>query len=178
MIQIRDGVFETNSSSSHSIVIEKKDKPMPEKVDPGWKVGKDGEMRMWASDLYFGRAPFNLLTDWEGRLCYCIASYNDKPEVIEEIEGICRERIAGFKRFKFDRDESSDKDQPYYGDVDHQSSGLLQRFLLSHNLSLQDFIFNDRYIVVIDGDEYCIFQKFLNTDMFNKDSLIEEEAHG
>jgi len=175
MIYIRKGVFETNSSSSHSIVMMKGDRPSKtitdsNMVDGGWHVNKNGTIDFWFEhDLEFGRSPFDLLTDWYGRLRYAIASFANNPEKIDELEQICQKRIAGFVKFKFieDRWEGGD----YHGYVDHQSSRILECALNKYNISLEDFIFNDRYIVVIDGDEYCLFDTFVHTDMFNKDSI-------
>ena len=175
MIYIRKGVFETNSSSSHSIVMMKGDRPSKtikgsNMVDGGWHVNKNGTMSFWfESDLEFGRSPFDLLTDWYGRLRYAIASFADSPEKIDELEQICQKRIAGFVKFEFREDSWGHGD--YHGYVDHQSSGILEHAFNKYNVSLENFIFNDRYIVVIDGDEYCLFDTFMHTDMFNKDSI-------
>ena len=183
MIYIRKGVFETNSSSSHSIVMTKADKPIKDMVNPDWHVDNDGVMDFWYEpDLDFGRSPFDLLTDWYGRLRYCIAYYGNNNEKLKEIEDICYKRIAGFKGFKF-RQDRWDKTE-YHGYVDHQSCGVLDAALSKFDVSIEDFIFNDRFIVVIDGDEYCVFNTLTKTDMFNPkavenivsaDCEIEEE---
>lgn len=175
MITVRKGVFETNSSSSHSIVITKADKPVASKlegnmIDAGWKVNEEGVMDFWYEhDLEFGRSPFDLLTDWYGRLRYCVAYYGNNPNKLNELENICIRRIAGFVRFKFTKDHWEDSD--YHGYVDHQSMGLLDHTLEKYDISLEEFIFNDRYIVVIDGDEYCVFNTLIDSDMFNPDSV-------
>lgn len=176
MIYIRKGVFETNSSSSHSIVMMKGNRPCKtikdsNMVNGGWRVNKEGVMDFWfENDLEFGRSPFDLLTKWEGRLRYAIASYAGDKDKIKELEEICQRRIAGFVKFKFrtDRWEGSGE---YHGYVDHQSYGLLQSTLKKYNISLEDFIFDDRFIVVIDGDEYNIFDTLSGTDMFNRENI-------
>ena len=175
MIQIRKGVFETNSSSSHSIVMMKENKPTKTElegnmVDGEWHVDDNGVMNFWYEpDLEFGRSPFDLLTDWYGRLRYCIASYSSDNDKIEELEEICRRRIAGFTSFKFRIDQWDNELNRGY--VDHQSSGLLSAALNKFNVSLEEFIFDDRFVVVIDGDEYCVFDTLIGTDMFNKENI-------
>lgn len=175
MIYIRKGVFETNSSSSHSIVMMKGNRPTKtiensNMVDGGWRINKNGTLDFWfEGDLEFGRSPFDLLTDWYGRLRYAIASYANNPEKIDELESICQRKIAGFVQFKFREDRWERGD--YHGYVDHQSMGILGCALNQYNVSLEDFIFDDRFIVVIDGDEYCLFDTLAHTDMFNKDSI-------
>ena len=175
MIYIRKGVFETNSSSSHSIVMTKTDKPIQtdlpgNMVDPNWHVNDDGIMDFWYDeDLDFGRTPFDLLTDWFGRLKYCIAYYGNNEDKFKEIEEACYKRVAGFKGFKF-RTDRWDKTE-YRGYVDHQSYGVLDAALRKFDVSIEDFIFNDRFIIVIDGDEYGVFNTLTDTDLFNKNSV-------
>ena len=173
MIYIRKGVFETNSSSSHSIVMMKNDKPVKTElegnmVDPGWYLDKSGKLHFWSRDLEFGRSPFDLLTDWYGRLRYCVAYYSFSKNKLAELEEICFKRVAGFNGFKFDKYDNGNNDMGY---IDHQSAGVLESALFSFDTDLEDFIFNDRYIIVIDGDEYCVFDTLMETDMFNKDSV-------
>ena len=176
MICVRRGVFETNSSSSHSIVMMKRDNPSKtindsNMVDSDWFVNDKGIMDFWyEQDLEFGRSPFELLTDWYGRLRYCIAAFGDDKTKLDELRDICIRRISGFVDFKFK--EAWDC-KTYTGYIDHQSMGILERALLEFKVSLEDFIFNDRYIIVIDGDEYNVFDTFVETDMFN-DKAVEQ----
>lgn len=172
MLNIRRGVFETNSSSSHSIVMTNKEHKI-EQVDPGWRIRDDGELWFnWYEELHFGRTPFELLTDWYGRLRYYIAEFIDGegPE-LDELTEICRKRIDGFDHFKFPVNTWDDTID--YGYVDHQSSGMLRNFIGNHNLSAEDFIFNDQYIIVIDGDEYNVFDTLQKTPMYNADNVME-----
>ena len=170
MIQIRKGVFETNSSSSHSIVITKEDKPLNGLIEYKYLDDK-GKMRMWHHELEFGRTPFAILSNWEGRLRYAIASKHDS--MLNEIEELCYKRIAGFTGFEFDR--SNWGDSLDYGYVDHQSYGLLDRIL--DETTLEDFIFNDKYIVIIDGDEYYVFETLQNTPLYSNENVEKIIPH-
>lgn len=51
----------------------------------------------------------------------------------------------------------------------HQSHGLLEHVLEQYHISLEEFIFNDRYVIVIDGDETQYFNVLVEQDLFNKD---------
>ena len=53
--------------------------------------------------------------------------------------------------------------------MDHQSHGLLEHVLEHYHISLEEFIFNDRYVIVIDGDETQYFNVLVEQDLFNKD---------
>ena len=127
-------------------------------------------MDFWyEGDLEFGRSPFDLLTDWYGRLRYAIASYGGDKDKLNDLEEICQRRIENFDHFKFKEDRWENGE--YHGYVDHQSIGLLNAALGKYSVSLEDFIFDDRFIVVIDGDEYNVFNTLVDTDMFNKDAV-------
>lgn len=161
MIQIRKNIFETNSSSSHAMVMLKEDKP----IVPSWK---EKTIMFWEDDISFGRSPFAILDKWFGRLCYAVANAAYNEDLREELEELCRKRIKGFDHFEFPRDYD---DGYFYGYVDHQSMNLLPDFLVKHDISYEDFIFNDRYIVIIDGDEYCIFDALRQTPFWNENVI-------
>lgn len=63
---------------------------------------------------------------------------------------------------------------PYYGYVDHQSSGLLEEFLKSENITLVDFLGNRKYVVVIDGDEYDDWGLFKYSGLINIANIEKE----
>ena len=172
MIKIRNGVFETNSSSSHSIVVTKTDSPL-ETVDPEWRM-RDGEINFWNEDeLEFGRTPFDILSNWYDRLRYAIASLGETS--MDEIYTACKRHIPGFDHFKFPASRWENGGE-VLGYVDHQSIGLLRHTLITHNITLEDFIFNDKYIVIVDGDEYCVFNRLCDTPMFNEDAIAYVEG--
>ena len=69
-------------------------------------------------------------------------------------------------------------DVPNFGSIDHQSSGLLRGFLEDNNLSLEDFLVRKDVVVVIDGDEYCEFDKFIECGLIEKDSIVLRYGRG
>lgn len=60
---------------------------------------------------------------------------------------------------------------PYYGNIDHQSDGMLQAFLEKQHVSLEDFLFKPRYVIVIDGDEYCELDKIVHYGIIDMASV-------
>lgn len=97
MFKIRNSCFETNSSSSHAMIMMKEDQPLPQMFEPIRYMGDSGMLLIWRDDLEFERSPFSVLTDWYHRMCYAIASYGkdmlhagliNEPE-IEVIKGVC-----------------------------------------------------------------------------------------
>lgn len=63
-------------------------------------------------------------------------------------------------------------DVPKFGEIDHQSLGLLKRFLKDNNLSLEDYLVRKDIVVVIDGDEYCELSSLIECGLINEDSIV------
>lgn len=159
MKQIRNSVFETNSSSSHSICVSTK-------KGLGWDnklpVDQDGTLHIPFGE--FGWGPEILSTPVEKISYYCtdhvghlrnycygddkkpwedlIYEFKNKPE-IQELIKIIKENCPDVKDVMF---ISSDSYDPF-GYVDHDSSGT------SYGVKdLRDYIFNNSVYVIIDND--------------------------
>lgn len=63
---------------------------------------------------------------------------------------------------------------PKRGYVDHESADLLHSFLQKENITLEEFLTNKKYCIVIDGDEYHEWTKMKNTVLINKDNIVDE----
>ena len=191
-ITIRRGVFETNSSSMHSIVILKDDVNAEKQDDNIWLVNK--KLQIYGGDLEFGRSPFEILSTAERKLHYAIASILQSAvwgHVTED--GNCDEYLS-YKLDEFDsvasgvfkdcigidfpmttkHDETSEWEEPDLGYVDHESSGLLAHFLDKEGITLYEFVSNPKYIVVIDGDEYCVFNTMKHSGLINTNNIVKE----
>lgn len=181
MIQIRDNTFETNSSSSHSLIITDFDgKYTPEEMMKGIYLWEDKETRMYESSLEFYRSPFSLLATFESKSRYAIAS--SRGHLADEVEKIWHKYIPNFNGFKFDmkteeydydKKEWVDLDEPkpiYGGTDDYQIEGWLK----SYNVSLEDFLTMRRYMVVCDGDEYREWYHILDSGLVDKSHIIHD----
>lgn len=181
MIQIRDNTFETNSSSSHSLIITDFDgKYTPEEMMKGiylWGGNKD---RMYESNLEFYRSPFSLLATFESKSRYAIASSNGR--LADEVEKIWYKYIPNFNGFKFDmKTEEYDYDKkdwvdldepkPIYGGTDDYE---IEGWLKSYNVNLEDFLTMRRYMVVCDGDEYRTWYHILDSGLMDKSHIIHD----
>lgn len=162
MLQIRKGVFETNSSSSHAIVVGKKDS-MASLEDAKWRLDDNGMIEFYEGDLEFGWG-FDILINWYDRLRYAVASCADMcdDDTLDRISSLCEKRIPGCKGL----DLSEVK-----GVIDHQSMGLFQEAL--SKISLEDFIFNDRYAVIIDNDNSALFTQIMACPFYSADNVQE-----
>lgn len=159
MIQIRNDVFETNSSSAHTIAIKKKDKY---DYDLGWYVDNDGKFEMWGSDLEFGRSPFDILMTTREKLPYFICVFGFK-----KISRIILENVPEVKEIKKSRLNSED----LKGWIDHQSVGMLEHFIKEHNLTIEEALFNTKYIIIIDDDEYNTWCKMVESGIIDKEAF-------
>lgn len=187
MKQIRRNVFETNSSSSHSLVITTDNEHYTrEEINKNFYM-IDGIVRLWESSLEFYRSPFDMLVTFKDKLRYAIASSNGN--LVDECREICKKYVDGFIDFEFDTKDyvwdskvkdyvETDEPIPNYGGTDdYQIEGWLKKY----NVSLEEFLTNKRYIVVVDGDEYNCWlhikdSGLVDTSKIIHDSYTEEEA--
>lgn len=181
MIQIRDNTFETNSSSSHSLIITDFDgKYTPEEMMRGIYLWDDKKTRMYESHLEFYRSPFSLLATFESKSRYAIASSNGR--LADEVEKLWYKYIPNFNGFAFDmkteeydydKKDWVDLDEPkpiYGGTDDYQIEGWLKNY----NVSLEDFLTMRRYMVVCDGDETREWYRILDSGLVDKAHIIHD----
>lgn len=162
MLQIRQGVFETNSSSSHSLVIKKQGgKYTHEELmeDFGWCLnvtGHEGYWRPWSNDLYFGRSPFQVLDGFREKLAYAYA--NTIPAEWDEVTAVAHEIMPEYLGL-----------QPRGGDMWYGTDDMaLYSWLDEAGVSLREFLEDSRYVVICDGDEYCVW------DSLKQSGLVDE----
>lgn len=230
---IRGGVFETNSSSMHSIAVAKKhEKYTKEEILEDIYISESGKgyINIWNSDeLDFGRYPFEVLCTFYDKMRYAIACANTNSAYIEyetgestvdygftvkDVEDIVlkyvpeatrieypKERVEvyedrtgkrydrnkvrfgqvdddyiyyvedGNKKIEVRNNTSIYEEDNYYGSVDHQSWSLLIDFLRDNKITLEDFLTDKGYMVIIDGDEYCYVSKYINNGVINKNDF-------
>lgn len=94
--------------------------------------------------------------------------YGDQPVILKGFHYQKDGKIC-FARL----DEENFLEMPLFGGIDHQSFGLLDS-LLKRGVSLKDFLSRKEYIVVIDGDEYCDFEKYIASGVIDKNIIREQ----
>ena len=191
MIQIRTGTFETNSSSSHSLVIAPKAYTeaysyMKNEI-PDYMIDKGVLYLGKYGNLYFGRSPFQVLYTMEDKLRYAYACTEYDQELREELIELIKKlntkitRVSEFE-YKFDEDRylewvAEEEPAEEYFSVRHPSVGTdeayLQSWMKQYNFTLEEFITNPHYVVIVDGDEYNYFKDMwklgiVKEDMYQK----------
>lgn len=131
--QVRSSVFETNSSSMHSLVVMKRNERFTKEeleeefshlMDDKKTGEKDCVWDIWNEDnLYFGRSPFQVLGTFKSKWTYAMASlvieYND--EKYKELLGIAVRNVPNLKKIKLptNRDSIPDKEDENNADSDY-----------------------------------------------------------
>ena len=146
--QIRTNVFETNSSSQHSICVMKRDEHYtPEEISEDFFLwndketgGENCEWRIRDEDLEFGRSPFRVLCNFHDKWLYACASlvseYND--EIYKELESLALKHVPGLKKVAIpmvsdsfaNKDHEENKDSDYaqeYGKTEDEFNEWLKQ---------------------------------------------------
>lgn len=173
MRQIRSSVFETNSSSSHSLVITTDNEHYTkEEMMSNIYIHKDGTIHIRAPHLQFYRSPFDILTTFYDKARYAIAASNGN--LVADVQAIFCKYIDGFTNFVFDQIYKSYDDEEminYYGGTDDY---LIEGWLKKYNVSLEEFLTNKRYVVICDGDEYCIWDHLKESGLIRTDMIVSD----
>lgn len=154
-ISIRQGTFETNSSSMHSLcILNHSDKNIDTYTN---KIDENGIWKFEEGELDFYRYPFRFLHTFEGKVKYAIANY----ESIMLIGGVVKKYNPNFVRFEFAKS---------HGRIDTGGTDdyALNSWLENNNITLEEFLINSRYAVICDGDEYCTFNKLIDLGLINE----------
>ena len=158
-IQIRQGVFETNSSSMHSLcILNHSDKNIDTHTN---EIDENGTWKFEEGELDFYRYPFRFLHTFEGKVKYAIANYESNYKSIILISDIVKKYNPNFVRFEFAKS---------HGRIDTGGTDdyALNSWLENNNITLEEFLINPRYAVICDGDEYCTFDKLIDLGLINK----------
>lgn len=169
---IRQNVFETNSSSMHSLVISKNAKLTDNYFELTIRKGKivyDDE-----NYLYFGRTPFRILNTLELKLRYFISRcfYMYTKEYEDVLNDLLLPIINNINHYKFynihiDRIclpiDNNQYTTSKSNKIDIKSSDFYKQ-LQDNNISLERYLTDPCIIVIVDGDEYYIY-KTLRDDL-------------
>ena len=165
MRQIRRGVFETNSSSSHSLTVKGKDYPLSESY---LSVEDDGYVHASFGEFGWG---YDKLTGQDEKLSYLctMAACADASMASNEdfyknvgfiaINDVIKEKCAcngviidtPISRYVYDGGSWPE----FEGGIDHQSSyGSLQGFLDDYDVTIEQVIFSGGVEIIIDNDNH------------------------
>lgn len=169
-IQIRQSVFETNSSSMHSLIVMDKDRVAGRPDESTLRLTPAEAQKLYRhaanidedEDCYFGRHPFRILSDFISKWKYAYANFQEYDYCrthipSKEVNELVEIYHKYFPTAKIELPTS-------YGVDDYKLEGWLNTL----GIGIEEFLINRRYIVICDGDEYCVFDDFMNTGVFDK----------
>ena len=180
-IKVRNGAFETNSSSSHSIVlkrgqgVETSYLTSEEAIDDLNSTSKsDDEPVVHDGILDFTRLDIDTLddfgwgidafTDFSHKMLYAIIdSYHSQKDITDENSVLCRifsflkeflnvHTIIYPKCTEADRWDDDDREY-YFGSIDHQSQGTISE-LRESGYTIKEFLLNKNFVLYIDNDNH------------------------
>ena len=170
--QIRSSVFETNSSSAHSIVMRNTNKHYDAKeLREHMYINKNGEWILWQYELEFGRSPFKYLATFVDKVRFVIASICDGEDAdkrFEEIKKIVKEQIPECKKFIIEEPDGLFRISKY-GFVEDED--IILPFLQEKGIDLKEFLTNKKYNIICDGDEYLVWEDMVNSGIINKNEI-------
>ena len=128
----------------------------------------DGVWKLSEIDINFGRSPFRVLGTPAGKARYALASENSRN--IEEVTRILQEVYPELRKIELPKSWLSE----YPDHEDEIDVGYCEDCAIPTSVSLRDFILNKKYVIISDGDEYCVWDRFKQTELFNKEMYPDE----
>lgn len=164
MLRIRENIFETNSSSAHSIVLRQKYNE--NSVEKNLKtfneiVSKNNNTYVLDKEGKYGWN-FRYIHTWREKLKYAIIFYHihhDNNEQIINIDENDEFVLSKLKEVSNIESISYVDKKAFYEEsyIDHCSVMELDLFIKFEKVSLIDFIFDDRYALITDNDNNSVF---------------------
>ena len=187
MVNIRRNVFETNSSSMHSLVITKQArKYTKEELALGYDPEYHNDFELWRycneSEMTYERSPFQILSTPLQKLkyysAYTLGTYK-KPakKDIDRIKNFIMKqtgitdpnKISLYKLDRWGRERNKNKN---YGAVYSNDTGEdPMHFVKRKGINWEDLILNPKYIIIVDGDEIQNFKDLIEARIINTDNF-------
>lgn len=60
---------------------------------------------------------------------------------------------------------------PDFGSIDHQSTGLFQRFLRKYGITIEEYLIRKDIIVIVNGDEDNVLEHMMDCNLLNKEGI-------
>ncbi len=166
---IRRNVFETNSSSMHSVTIAQGNRTDSLPVEDG-KIVVTGNEFGWELETYnnaYIKLSY-LITLLFGNIWDNSEEYKEKKDMIDEETGhVNPDYLSGDRRIKFEKLKNVVKNitgcelivkvsDDYYpfGYIDHQSWGVANDIIEDDEEVITNFIFNPKSVLITDNDNH------------------------
>ena len=107
---------------------------------------------------------------------YALKGRTTEDDIIDKQEAY-ESRFSWLRELTYWTDDHGDfhYEVPYFGYA--EDYGMLKSFLKERNITLEEFITNKKYVIIVDGDEYCVWDGMKKSGLINMNE-IEEEVGG
>lgn len=176
MIKVRNNVFETNSSSSHSLVVTTNRHTHythDEIKQELWLDEHSNKFQLYSDEGYFGRSPFQVLYTFRDKLLYAYANAPIRKGTKDgktyywseyyRVTNVVKQIIPEFEGLEILGDTHISCDTHY-----------LRGWLKKLNCSLKEFLLNKSIIVIVDGDEYHIWRDMKQLGLVDRQNIEQE----
>lgn len=187
---IRENVFETNSSSMHSLVVAKQSRKYSadeEMFDYDPIYDDKFDLFKYEFDVTFDKSPFKVLSTPKDKLMYYISWYlgykHDKKKESMIINFLSKHLNLPKNKIniKLDLDE-----RPMYRFEHERKINWYEYYpciypndtgedvfecLEKHNVPFEEFIMSPKYTVNVDGDEYQEFKKLFDKNLIDINNI-------
>ena len=192
MIQIRSNCFETNSSSSHSLVIIKNEKTeylTSEQVYQQLQYhleeckDKPGKYiyvpRIYDGEGSYNRYPFQVLNTFKKKLFYLYAHAPVRVYPPKNNRKYSRYQLEYYKVTNYIKKylpwlEGVKWDNWYCDEKPTSEAHGFEGALKSAGISWYEYLFNKNIIVICDGDEYQIWKDMKRLGIINEENIERE----
>jgi hypothetical protein len=176
LVKVRKGIFETNSSSAHSLIVTKSDNEyLTKKEIKDYHYGrvftKTNPFYLFQDKDIYGRAPFSIIYNCDSKLDYVLASLHNLPDIYNTLQIFSD--YTGIKNFEITSSENKILNS-FLDEVpciDDGSDNLIKNFMKKTGYTIKDIIFNKSIKIIIDGDEYNIFSDMMKNKIINTNNL-------
>ena len=177
---IRYNTFETNSSSMHSLVVAKNPRPYNKRELALNCYSPDRSYELFfcynEEGADFNRYPFQVLRDPADKLRYYVAheiGTCEKKNLIPKVKkfiskqtGVPVKKIEIGITNRWSHTNKAKRD--YYGFVEHNDTGESPfDYINRKGITMEELVLNPKYIIIVDGDEYCEFKKLFESNLLN-----------
>ena len=146
--------------------IERKEVPGSEM--PDLIVSDEGAVNVTAEDLDFSGRTFRILKSPFEKSCYAAAHL--EPDQVPDVIRILRKAYPSMTQVIFPRVRSGRKAVSDYGRVPPESKRAFLRFLEEKGISLERFILDHRFLIIIDGED-DILGDMIKNRLFDMDNV-------
>ena len=138
----------TSNTCSHYFIVRNQ---VPVETAPDLILSSEGVVNVTSEDLDFSGRTFRILESPFQKSCYAFGQM--EPDQVPDGIRILRKAYPGLTQLIFPKIRSGRKVVSDYGRFDEAHKRAFWSFLKTRNISLEAFILDPKYLMIIDGSD-------------------------